>query len=82
MEKFYERTAYICLALSFGLIAVMIFATPAKADDAECTSARMIAAYTWAALDDAEREGLSSGVVENLEMELAAAVEVAEAICE
>jgi hypothetical protein len=82
MESFYKTSAYICLALSLGLIAVMILATPAKAESSECTSARMIAAYTWAALDDAEREGLSSGVVENLEMELAAAVEVAKAICE
>jgi len=81
MQKFYERSAYICLGLSIALILAMVFSSPAKAEDAQCTSARILTAYSWAALDDAEESRLSAEVLQALEMELAVSVEVATALC-
>lgn len=68
--------------LTLAAIVAMSATNAFAAESAECKAARIVAAYTWLALDDAERNALSSEVVNNLEMELGTATEVAHAVCE
>jgi len=80
------------VAASFIFIGVVALDTARGADHSnatpmntttynDCLYERMIVAATYTALDDAEREGLPSEVVQNLSVDLETAVEMQRLIC-